>query len=223
METTIKTYYLLVIVFITYFIMSYLFKLLNINNLEKALFKRNSLIYLNLRHLIGILLFGILSYLLMPEYQNLLTTITYPNLFFLILSCIIFIATMLLAWISVNKSIKKIKIKSTVYKQNGWLYFPMRIVFLLAYEYFFRGVLLFTLINSFGMVEAISLCTVLYVLIHAFDTKSEIIGAIPFGIVLCLLSYYSKSIIIPFVLHVGLSLVYEVNLFNYLTLKIEKP
>jgi membrane protease YdiL (CAAX protease family) len=223
METTIKTYYLLVIVFITYFIMSYLFKLLNINNLEKALFKRNSLIYLNLRHLIGILLFGILSYLLMPEYQNLLTTITYPNLFFLILSCIIFIATMLLAWISVNKSIKRIKIKSTVYKQNGWLYFPMRIVFLLAYEYFFRGVLLFTLINSFGMVEAISLCTVLYVLIHAFDTKSEIIGAIPFGIVLCLLSYYSKSIIIPFVLHVGLSLVYEVNLFNYLTLKIEKP
>lgn len=223
METTIKTYYLLVIVFITYFIMSYLFKLLNINNLEKALFKSNSLIYLNLRHLIGILLFGILSYLLMPEYQNLLTTITYPNLFFLILSFIIFIATMLLAWISVNKSIKRIKIKSTVYKQNGWLYFPMRIMFLLAYEYFFRGVLLFTLINSFGMVEAISLCTVLYVLIHAFDTKSEIIGAIPFGIVLCLLSYYSKSIIIPFVLHVGLSLVYEVNLFNYLTLKIEKP
>ena len=223
METTIKTYYLLVIVFITYFIMSYLFKLLNINNLEKALFKRNSLIYLNLKHLIGILLFGILSYLLMPEYQNLLTTITYPNLFFLILSFIIFIATMLLAWISVNKSIKRIKIKSTVYKQNGWLYFPMRIMFLLAYEYFFRGVLLFTLINSFGMVEAISLCTVLYVLIHAFDTKSEIIGAIPFGIVLCLLSYYSKSIIIPFVLHVGLSLVYEVNLFNYLTLKIEKP
>jgi membrane protease YdiL (CAAX protease family) len=159
----------------------------------------------------------------MPEYQNLLTTITYPNLFFLILSCIIFIATMLLAWISVNKSIKRIKIKSTVFKQNGWLYFPMRIMFLLAYEYFFRGVLLFTLINSFGMVEAISLCTVLYVLIHAFDTKSEIIGAIPFGIVLCLLSYYSKSIIIPFVLHVGLSLVYEVNLFNYLTLKIEKP
>lgn len=223
METTIKTYYLLVIVFITYFIMSYLFKLLNINNLEKAFFKRNSLIYLNLRHLIGILLFGILSYLLIPEYQNLLTTITYSNLFFLILSCIILIATMLLAWISVNKSIKRIKIKSTVYKQNGWLYFPMRIIFLLAYEYFFRGVLLFTLINSFGMVEAISLCTVLYVLIHAFDTKSEIIGAIPFGIILCLLSYYSKSIIIPFVLHVGLSLVYEVNLFNYLTLKIEKP
>ncbi|PTM08204.1 MAG: hypothetical protein DA407_08620 [Bacteroidetes bacterium] len=222
MEVSIKTYYLIVIVFITYFIISYLFKLLNINNLEKALFKRNSLIYLNLRHLIGILIFGILFYLLIPEYQSLLTSIKYPNLFFLVLSSVIFIATVLLAWTSVGKSIERIKIKPAVYKRNGWLYFPIRIMFLLAYEYFFRGVLLFTLINSFGMVTAISLCTILYVLIHAFDTKAEIIGAIPFGIVLCLLSYYSKSIIIPFITHIGLSLVYEVNLFNYLTLKTEK-
>ena len=222
METSIRTYYLIVIVFITYFIISYLFKLLNINNLEKALFKRNSLIYLNLRHLIGILIFGILFYLLIPEYQSLLTSIKYPNLFFLVLGSIIFIATVLLAWTSVNKSIERMKILPTVYKQNGWLYFPLRIMFLLAYEYFFRGVLLFTLINSFGMVIAILLCTILYVLIHAFDTKAEIIGAIPFGIVLCLLSYYSKSIIIPFIIHIALSLVYEVNLFNYLNLKSGK-
>lgn len=222
MEASIRTYYLIGIVFIMYFILSYLFKLLNINSLEKALFNKNGITYLNLRHIIGILLFGVLFYLLVPDYQSLLISIKLPNLTFLAISVIILVATVLMAITSVNKSIKGIKIKSINFNQIDWLYFPIRIIFLLAYEYFFRGVLLFSLIYSFGLVPAISLCTMLYVLMHAFDTKAEIIGAIPFGIILCLLSYYSQSIIIPFILHVALSLVYEVKLLNYLNLKTEK-
>lgn len=222
MEASIRTYYLIGIVFIMYFILSYLFKLLNINSLEKALFNKNGITYLNLRHIIGILLFGVLFYLLVPDYQSLLISIKLPNLTFSAISVIILVATVLMAITSVNKSIKGIKIKSINFHQIDWLYFPIRVVFLLAYEYFFRGVLLFSLIYSLGLVAAISLCTFLYVLIHAFDTKEEIIGAIPFGIILCLLSYYSQSIIIPFIIHVALSLVYEVKLHNYLILKTEK-
>lgn len=222
MEASIRTYYLIGIVFIMYLILSYLFKLLNINSLEKALFNKNGITYLNLRHIIGILLFGVLFYLLVPDYQSLLISIKLPNLTFLAISVIILVATVLIAITSVNKSIKGIKIKSINFHQIDWLYFPIRVVFLLAYEYFFRGVLLFSLIYSLGLVAAISLCTFLYVLIHAFDTKEEIIGAIPFGIILCLLSYYSQSIIIPFIIHVALSLVYEVKLHNYLILKTEK-
>lgn len=222
MEASIRTYYLIGIVFIMYFILSYLFKLLNINSLEKALFNKNGITYLNLRHIIGILLFGVLFYLLVPDYRSLLISIKLPNLTFSAISVIILVATVLMAITSVNKSIKGIKIKSINFHQIDWLYFPIRVVFLLAYEYFFRGVLLFSLIYSLGLVAAISLCTFLYVLIHAFDTKEEIIGAIPFGIILCLLSYYSQSIIIPFIIHVALSLVYEVKLHNYLILKTEK-
>jgi len=62
----------------------------------------------------------------------------------------------------------------------------------------------------------------LYVLIHIFDSKAEILGAIPFGIVLCLFSYFTNNIWAAFIIHSTLSGVYEVSMFNHLTLKTHK-
>ena len=69
------------------------------------------------------------------------------------------------------------------------------------------------------MFVAIFYSTILYVLIHIFDSRKEIIGAIPFGIVLCLFAYYTNGVWYVFIVHMALSAVYEISLFYHLTIK----
>ena len=117
----------------------------------------------------------------------------------------------------------KDKTERSQYKgSQGWIYFIIRLVFLFSYEFFFRGILLFTLIGNFNLITAIIICTSLYVIIHTFDSRAEIIGAIPFGIILCLFSYYTNSIWAAFIIHITLSGIYEVSMFKHLTLKTNK-
>ena len=222
METPLFTYCSITIIFVTYFIISYLFKQLGVHNIEKALFKKNGLLFLNLRHCLGILLFGLLFLSYKPDFVKALISFNFSNSIAVITGLIILVLTIILSKASVNKEIANYHSISNIYSGNGIVYFLLRSVFLFAYEIFFRGILLFTLIDVFGLILGIVICTLLYVLIHAFDSKAEILGAIPFGIVLCLLSYYTQSILLPFIIHIGLSLVYEVSLFNFLTLKTKK-
>lgn len=222
METPLFTYCSITIIFVTYFIISYLFKQLANHNIEKALFKKNGLLYLNLRHCIGVLLFGLLFLSYKPDFVKALFSIDFSNSIAVISGIIILVLTIILSKTSVKKVIANYQIISKVYSGNRMVYFVLRSAFLFAYEIFFRGILLFTLIDVSGLILGIVICTFLYVLIHAFDSKAEILGAIPFGIVLCLLSYYTQSILLPFIIHLSLSLVYEVSLFNFLTLKMKK-
>ena len=60
MENTLQLYYLISISFIVYFILSYVYKILKIQNIERALLTTKGVLLLNIKHLIGILLFGIL-------------------------------------------------------------------------------------------------------------------------------------------------------------------
>ena len=99
------------------------------------------------------------------------------------------------------------------------MYFVIRLLFLLGYEFFFRGVLFFTLLEWNGLDVAIIITTLLYMLIHIFDTKGEFFGALPFGIILCLFSYFTNTIWAAFLIHITLSGVYEFSIFKHLTLK----
>ncbi|MCO4823057.1 MAG: CPBP family intramembrane metalloprotease, partial [Flavobacteriaceae bacterium] len=100
-----------------------------------------------------------------------------------------------------------------------WLYIFIRFSFLFAYEFFFRGVLLQYFLEFNSLFLAIVFSTILYVLIHIFDDTKEKLGAIPFGVILCLLAYYTKSIWYVFIIHLALSAVYEISIFYYQTLK----
>ena len=219
MGNNLQLYYLMFISFIVYFIISYVYKILKIQNIEGALLTTKGILLLNIKHLIGILLFGILFYQVTPDYRKLITTIDFPGLTILmVLVGLVFISATV-AYHSVNKK-KKITTEISQYSSNQrWIYFSLRIVFLFAYEFFFRGVLLFSLIEINGLITAILICTSLYVLIHAFDSRVEIIGAIPFGIILCFLSYFTNNIWAAFILHITLSGVYEISIFNHLTRK----
>jgi len=81
----------------------------------------------------------------------------------------------------------------------GW------IIYLFAYEFMFRGLLL-SVCLPFGMWQAIAINCAVYAIVHLHQGKGEVIGSIFFGIVLCLLTIYTGSILAPFLVHLSLSI-----------------
>ncbi|MCB0518247.1 MAG: CPBP family intramembrane metalloprotease [Lewinellaceae bacterium] len=88
--------------------------------------------------------------------------------------------------------------------------------YLLAYEFLFRGFLLFTCLEEMGVLPAIAINTSLYALVHVQKGWKETIGAIPLGIVFCLLAIQTGTIWIPFLVHVTMSLSNEWWTLRYL-------
>src|SRR5436190_4927522 len=74
------------------------------------------------------------------------------------------------------------------------LHIVLRSSFLICYEFFFRGCILFSCIDLFGTVPAIIINLVLYALIHSFNGKKEMYGSVPFGLMLCLFTIWYESV-----------------------------
>ncbi len=82
----------------------------------------------------------------------------------------------------------------------GW------VLYLLAYEWMFRGWLLFAAFRQMGFWPAIAINTAFYALAHVPKGPREAIGAIPLGVVLCVVSLQSGSFFVAFFVHVVLAL-----------------
>ncbi|MCD4792062.1 MAG: CPBP family intramembrane metalloprotease [Bacteroidales bacterium] len=80
------------------------------------------------------------------------------------------------------------------------------ILYLLAYEFMFRGFLLFVSERNLGFWAAIILNIVVYSLAHIPKGIKETVGAIPFGFVLCIITLQTGNIFATFVLHAVLAL-----------------
>lgn len=78
--------------------------------------------------------------------------------------------------------------------------------YLLAYELTFRGFLLFSCERAFGAGAALAINTALYALVHIPKRMTEGIGAIPLGLILCLITLQTGTIWVTFWVHVALSL-----------------
>lgn len=78
-------------------------------------------------------------------------------------------------------------------------------LYLFGYEYLFRGTLLFPLVDSIGVWPAIAVNIALYSATHIPKGLDETIGAIPLGLVLCLLTLASGTIWIAFLVHVAMA------------------
>ena len=90
--------------------------------------------------------------------------------------------------------------KTVILNIVGWS------LYLLGYEVLFRGVLLFPLVEYMGVWPAIAVNIALYSATHIPKGMDETIGAAPLGLVLCLLTLASGSLLIAFVIHVVLAL-----------------
>lgn len=75
-------------------------------------------------------------------------------------------------------------------------------IYLFGYELLFRGVLLFSLVDSIGIWPAITINIALYSATHIPKGLDETIGAIPLGLVLCILTLLSETIWVAFFAHV---------------------
>ena len=84
-----------------------------------------------------------------------------------------------------------------------------RIVFLIVYEWFFRGLLLIKSCELFGNVNAVVINILLYTLAHFHKGKKEIIGCIPFGLLLCAFTIWWQSIWPAVAIHLLLASRYE--------------
>jgi len=91
---------------------------------------------------------------------------------------------------------KKWTTRTVLINALGWF------LYLFGYEFLFRGVLLIPLIEPLGIWPAIAINTALYSATHIPKGLDETIGAIPLGIVLCLLTISSGTIWIAFIVHV---------------------
>jgi uncharacterized protein len=67
-------------------------------------------------------------------------------------------------------------------------------LYLVGYEYFFRGFLLFGLADAFGAWPAVAMTTFAYVLAHIHKNADETIGCIPMGVVFAWGTLWSGSI-----------------------------
>ncbi|MBK8563251.1 MAG: CPBP family intramembrane metalloprotease [Saprospiraceae bacterium] len=78
-------------------------------------------------------------------------------------------------------------------------------MYLLAYEFAFRGFLFFTCRAVMDLPLAIAVNISLYVLVHIAKGWKEAVGAVPLGIVLCLLTEQTGTIWIAFLVHVAMA------------------
>ena len=77
--------------------------------------------------------------------------------------------------------------------------------YLLAYEYLFRGFLLFACESTLGVWPAIAINTAIYAFVHIPKGIKETLGAIPFGILLCIITLNTGTIWVAFFAHIILS------------------
>lgn len=93
-------------------------------------------------------------------------------------------------------------------------YFITRAIFLFSYELWFRGGLLFETTANIGMPLAIITNIFLYVLLHIFNSRKELLACIPFGIAACLFCFVFNAAWPAIMLHTGFSLGYEINFYR---------
>lgn len=82
---------------------------------------------------------------------------------------------------------------------TGWAFY------LLAYEFLFRGILLFECFESFGFWPAVAINITIYSAIHMVNGKDQAIGALFFGSIASYLTLTGGTVLIPLFMHIALS------------------
>lgn len=170
-------------------------------------------------HCIGIIWLGFIAVILLkhPILKE-VTSIEIPASKSLVLYFSFFILIVTIAFNQSKKGYKKNQDTSENFTRLSSeffiSYFIVRALFLLSYELWFRGFLLFDSIHWFGIPLAVFINVCLYVLIHIFNDKKEVLACIPFGLLVCFFSILFNSAWPAIILHICFSMVYELNIFR---------
>jgi len=80
------------------------------------------------------------------------------------------------------------------------------ILYLIGYEFFFRGFLLFGSLLVMDMWSAVALNAVIYALMHLQKNMRETVGSVPFGAVLAIIALQTGSIWTGVIIHCTLAI-----------------
>ena len=160
----------------------------------------------------GFFFFGIIPFLLFRAYGTEFDFLTIekqhlaPTLFCMLTFSAVAVTT---AYFNVKNS------KQSIYPQfkiDKWtilykcLTYSTWIFYITAYEFMFRGLLLFGLVEEFGYYPSIILNVVLYAFVHIPKGVKEVIGCFILGPILCLAALRTDNIFTPIVIHLSLCL-----------------
>ncbi|MBS1935046.1 MAG: CPBP family intramembrane metalloprotease, partial [Bacteroidetes bacterium] len=175
--------------------------------------ERNQINDLNIRHWQGIILFGFPLVIFFNKWANRwkwpehLST-SQSIVFFVILFVVIGVASKSAYTKQLVSGMDEAKEK-TVTWPHIYNYFTLRILFLVVYECFFRGILLVACISCFGVSQAIVINILLYAGIHIINGREQVIASVPFGFALCMLCISWQSVWPATLLHPALSVTHE--------------
>lgn len=102
---------------------------------------------------------------------------------------------------------------------NFFAYFFVRIIFICTYEIWFRGFLLHDCIINFGVPLAILMNVSLYTLLHVVNGKEETPACIPFGLLLCSICIWQGTAWPAVVIHLALTISYEISFLRKIIYK----
>lgn len=175
-------------------------------------------------HITGIIWLGTIPFFISDHcWTKIALGTNVPEPLQVIVIILLFYSAMLFARVQSENTFRKIITDQKLFKVLDhkfivW-YLLVRILFLCTYEIFLRGYLLADSINHFGIYSAIVLNCTLYVLLHVPAGKKEMLASAPFGTLLCLICIWIGAAWPAIILHVTLSLAYELNLLK----KIQSP
>jgi membrane protease YdiL (CAAX protease family) len=75
------------------------------------------------------------------------------------------------------------------------------VLYYLPWEFLFRGILFFPMVQAAGLIPALGLQTILSTVYHLGHPRSEIFAALGAGFILGLIAYGTGSILYPFLIH----------------------
>lgn len=78
-------------------------------------------------------------------------------------------------------------------------------IYLLGYEYLFRGVFFFGILPIVGIYQAVAINTIVYSLAHLSKGPKETLGSIPLGILMCMITFKTGSIWASFLIHLAMA------------------
>lgn len=180
-----------------------------INRVFSIHLKKNDVNHVLFQKVTGFLFMGLLPFVLVSAFLPKTTSnyglsyFYHPNAFFFVLtpSVILLILNFFFAGNPENLKqypqmrIKQWTNKTLVLNALGWF------VYLLGYEYLFRGVLFLGILPSLGLYAAIALNAAVYSLAHLPKGIKETLGSIPLGILICLITFETGTIWAAFLIH----------------------
>lgn len=174
-------------------------------------------------HVAGILLFGVL-----PYFSNHLSPVVlydsgaitrWQSLVMIILLLLTVIISPRLASKEFSLNVHEASMTGSPSNSFFIVYFIVRILFIVAYESWFRGFLLSDCRANFGIAISVFLNVGLYTLLHAVNGKKEMLSCIPFGLLLSCLCIWQGGVWPAIAIHLALSIPYEVSMIRKINTK----